>query len=44
MNVQRVSRDNEKTYLTKEARLYNGEKTIYLTSGAGKAGQPLVKE
>ena len=23
---------------------YNGEKTISLTSGAGKTGQPLVKE
>ena len=30
--------------LTKEARTYNGEKTISLTSGAGKTGQPLVKE
>ena len=30
--------------LTKEARIYNGEKTIYLTSGTGKTGQPLVKE
>ena len=30
--------------LTKEARIYNGDKTIYLTSGAGKTGQPLVKE
>ena len=30
--------------LTKEARIYNGEKTISLTNGAGKAGQPLVKE
>ena len=30
--------------LTKEARIYNGEKTIPLTSGAGKTGQPLVKE
>ena len=30
--------------LTKEARINNGEKTIYLTSGAGKTGQPLVKE
>jgi len=27
-----------------EARIYNGEKTISLTSGAGKTGQPLVKE
>ena len=30
--------------LTKEARIYNGEKTISLTGGAGKTGQPLVKE
>ena len=30
--------------LTKEARIYNGEKTISLTSGAGKTGHPLVKE
>ena len=29
---------------TKEARIYNVEKTISLTSGAGKTGQPLVKE
>ena len=25
-------------------RIYNGVKTISLTSGAGKTGQPLVKE
>ena len=30
--------------LTKEARIYNREKTISLTSGAGKTGQSLVKE
>ena len=30
--------------LTKKARIYNDEKTISLTSGAGKTGQPLVKE
>ena len=30
--------------LTKEARIYNGEKIISLTSGAGKTGQPLVKK
>ena len=30
-------------YRTKEASIYNGEKTISLTSGAGKIGQPLVK-
>ena len=29
---------------TKEARIYNGIKTISLTSSAGKTGQPLVKE
>ena len=29
---------------TKEARIYNGLKTISLTSGAGKTGQPLVWE
>ena len=27
--------------MTKEARIYNGLKTISLTSGAGKTGQPL---
>ena len=31
-------------FLTKEARIYNGEKTTSVTSGAGKTGQPLVKE
>ena len=39
---------NPRTYehliLTKEARIYNGEKTISLTSVAGKTGQPLVKD
>ena len=30
--------------LTKEARIYNGEKTTSLTNGAGKTGKPLVKE
>ena len=30
--------------LTKEAKIHNGEQTISLTSGAGKTGQPLVKE
>ena len=29
--------------LTKEARIYNGEKTS-LTRGAGKTGEPVVKE
>ena len=30
--------------LTEEARVYNVLKTTSLTSGAGKTGQPLVKE
>ena len=30
--------------LTKETRIYSGKKTTSLTSGAGKTGQPLVKE
>ena len=29
--------------LTKEARIYSGEKTISLRSGAGKTGQSLSK-
>ena len=33
-----------KTFKTFKARIYNGLKTISLTSGAGKSGQPLVKE
>ena len=31
-------------YLTKEARIYKGEKIISLTTGAGKTGQLLVKK
>ena len=31
-------------YKNTEARIYNGEKTISLTSGAGKTGQPFVTE
>ena len=31
-------------FLTKEAKTYNGKKTISLTSAAGKTGQPPVKE
>ena len=30
--------------LTKNTRIYNGEKTISLTSSAGKTGHPSVKE
>ena len=39
---------NPRTYghliFDKEARIYNGKKIASLTSGAGKIGQPLVKE
>ena len=31
-------------FSTEEARIYNGETTTSLTSGAGKTGQPLLKE
>ena len=31
-------------FLTNEARIYNREKTMSLTSGAWKTGQSLVKE
>ena len=31
-------------FLTKEAKIYNGEKTISLTGGAGKTGQPPVNK
>ena len=30
--------------LTKEARMQNGEKTIFLASVAGNTGQPLIKK
>ena len=39
---------NPRTYghliFEKETKMSNGEKTISLTSDAGKTGQPLVKE
>ena len=46
MEQNRKPRDKSTHHLslTKEARIYNGVKTISLTSGAGKIGQPLVKE
>ena len=31
-------------FLTKEAKIHNVEKVISLTSGAGKTGQPPIKE
>jgi len=30
--------------MTKQARIYNGEKTVSSISGAGKTGQPHVRE
>ena len=35
---------NEATDKQLISKIYNGLKTIFLTSGAGKTGQPLVKE
>ena len=43
-NLAQWSSNTVSLYQTKEARIYNGLKTISLTSGAGKTGQPLVKE
>jgi len=46
--VSRMKEGNPCTYghliLTKEARIYNGEKTVTSISGAGKTGQLHVKE
>ena len=53
VNVNRVIRSKHRVIgfynmvtlsSTKEARIYNGKKIASLTSGAGKIGQPLVKE
>ena len=45
---QKAQRENhvpmDTLSLTKEAKIYSGEKTISLSSGAGKTGQPCVKE
>ena len=35
---------NEATDKELISKIYNGEKTISLKSGAGKTGQPLIKE
>ena len=48
MDQNRKPRDKSMSiwspYLRQEARIYNGKKIASLTSGAGKIGQPLVKE
>ena len=46
MEQNRKPRDKSTLTLsfTKEAKIYNGEKTTCLTSGAGKTGQPSIKE
>ena len=45
---QKAQRENHVSMdtlsLTKEAKIYSGEKTISLSSGAGKTGQLCVKE
>ena len=38
------SRDLTTPYLDKGGKNIHGEKTIFLTSGTGKTGQPLVEE
>jgi len=42
--VHGVAKELDTLSLTKETRIYNRLKTISLTSGVGKTGQPLVKE
>ena len=44
MEPNRKPRDKSTHLWTKEAIIYNAEKTISLTSGAEKTDQPLVKE
>ena len=41
---QKAQTPMDTLFLTKEARIYKGEKTNSLTSGAGKTDQPFVKE
>ena len=43
MEQNRKPRDKSTLSLTKETRIYNGLKTISLTSGAGKTGQTTCK-
>ena len=39
-----IHASTETLFLTSEAKIYNGEKTVSLTCGAGKTGQLQVKE
>ena len=41
---RRIHAPMDNLSLTKEAKIYNRAKIISLTSGAGKTGQPLLKE
>ena len=42
---KKIEMMNQRTLsLTKEAKIYNGEKKISLKSDAGKTGQPPIKE
>ena len=44
INHSRILYDPPPRILEIKAKIYNGEKTISLTSSSGKIGQPLVKE
>ena len=43
-NPREIHAPMDNLSLIQEARIYDGEKTISLTNGAGKTGQPLVIE
>ena len=42
--AQKVYAPMDTLSLRNDAKIYNGENTIFLTSGAGKTGQPPIKE
>ena len=44
INHSRIPYDPPSRVMEIKAKIYNGEKTISSISGAGKTGQPLVKE
>ena len=43
-NIQKIHIPMDTLSLSKEARIYNGEKTVSSIIGAGKTGQPHVKK